>query len=436
MVTLGLRIALALCASLTAANAAAGITSSPKVPESSPWDLQRLAQAPAFRWLDSQSPIRSLAYAGEPYQGRRTEVFAYYATPGSLAGKPETDQALPGIMLIHGGGGTAFAEWVHLWAKRGYAAIAMDLGGKRLDPPQFDTKSGELIIVRNHRALKRHPMENAGPAQGHEEKFASIGGSTNSHWPYHAVANAIRAHSLLRSFEEVDETRTAVTGISWGGYTTCIVASLDNRFKAAVPVYGCGFLADGESVQRKQIERLGPELSAKWNKLYDPSQYLSACRVPIFFVNGAKDIHYPLRSYLRSYNLVSGSKAIRVEPNMRHSHPHGWAPAEIGLFVDQFCKDGVSMPWLGGSLARQGARVSVQCKSSLPVATVSLHYTTDIGLQSKRQWKSIPAEYHASSIDADEIQATIPADATAWLISATDSRGAMITTPVQFNEKK
>ncbi len=48
--------------------------------------------------------------------------------------------ALPGgrdlsrIVLIHGGGGTAFSDWVWLWAKRGYAAIAMDLSGHR--PPR------------------------------------------------------------------------------------------------------------------------------------------------------------------------------------------------------------------------------------------------------------------------------------------------------------
>jgi hypothetical protein len=37
-------------------------------------------------------------------------------------------------------------------------------------------------------------------------------------WSYHAVANVILAHSLLLSFGDVDKERTAVTGISWGGY--------------------------------------------------------------------------------------------------------------------------------------------------------------------------------------------------------------------------
>jgi len=412
------------------------IALSPLLPKTTPWNLQDLSKPPTYRWLDDQSPIRSLAYEGDSYKGRKTEVFSFYATPGSLAGDTAKDKNLPAIVLIHGGGGTAFAEWVHMWAKRGYAAIAMDLGGKRLDPPQFDPKAKELVIVRNKRELKRHPMENAGPDQGHETKFKSIGGPINDHWPYHAVANAILAHSLVRSFEEVDESRTAVTGISWGGYTTCIVASLDNRFKAAVPVYGCGFLADGESVQRKQIDALGPELNAKWNQLYDPSSYLPACRVPIFFVNGAKDIHYPLRSYAKSYNLVKEFRFIRIEPNMRHSHGHGWAPKEIGLFIDGRCKDGVPLPWIGSRVSKQGAIAAVQCKSSAPIKSAALHYTTDTGLQSKRKWQSVPATHLDSSIDADEIHVDVPVNATAWLLSVTDSRGAMVTTPVQFNENK
>ena len=61
-------------------------------------------------------------------------------------------------------------------------------------------------------------------------------------WTYHAVAAVIRGHSLLLAQKEVDPQRIGLTGISWGGYLTCIVAGLDDRLKVAVPVYGCGFL--------------------------------------------------------------------------------------------------------------------------------------------------------------------------------------------------
>lgn len=430
------RLAILLSVALPCATTATAIIQpAPELPASTPWNLAELSHPPVFRWLDDKSPIHSLAYAGYEYQGRATEIFAYYATPGSISGNPGKDKNLPAVVLIHGGGGTAFAEWVNIWAKRGYAAIAMDLGGKRLDPPTFDPKTRELVVVRNHREITRHPMENGGPAQGHEQKFKSIGGPKNDHWPYHAVANAIRAHSLIRSFTEVDQNRTAVTGISWGGYTTCIVAALDNRFNAAVPVYGCGFLADGESVQRPAIEKLGPELGAKWRKLYDPSSYLRACRVPILFVNGAKDIHYPLGSYTRSYDLVKEFKSIRIEPNMRHGHPPGWEPKEIGIFIDSQCTGAAALPSIGDNIARQEHMAVAQCRSSTPVKSATLHYTSDSGLKSKRKWQSLPAEYRPSPKGGDEIAARIPAGTTAWLFTVTDARGAMISSRPILEEK-
>ena len=36
---------------------------------------------------------------------------------------------LPAMVLVHGGAGTAFADWVRMWKRRGYAAIAMDTCG-------------------------------------------------------------------------------------------------------------------------------------------------------------------------------------------------------------------------------------------------------------------------------------------------------------------
>src|SRR5262245_15427043 len=103
-----------------------------------PWDLKSLYAVPSMRWVDETSPIRSLMYGNEPYRGKPTEIFAFYATPGSISGDPSRDKNLPAVVLIHGGGGTAFPEWVELWAKRGYAAIAMDLGNRIPSAPKFD----------------------------------------------------------------------------------------------------------------------------------------------------------------------------------------------------------------------------------------------------------------------------------------------------------
>jgi dienelactone hydrolase len=389
-------------------------------------------------WLRQDQPVHSLTYAGEKYQGHDTEVFAFYASPITL-GEAKPGAKFPGVVLIHGGGGTAFAEWAYLWAKRGYAAIAMDLNGSRPPEPVFDT-TGVAKGSKAHDPTTRTRLPKGGPPHGHAEKFDSIGGDTSDDWPFHAAASVMRAHSLLRSFPEVDAEHTAVTGISWGGYTTCLVASLDDRFKAAVPVYGCGFLHEGESVQKPSIDKLG-DRKALWVKEYDPGSLLPRCRVPIFFVNGTNDIHYVLDSYMKSYHAVLGEKQIRIQVNMPHGHPPGWAPQEIGLFIDSKCRAGKSLPVLGKPVMEANF-IKVMCTSSPPTTLkkAELHYTTDGGLRSKRNWITVPAMISEPEltvgglmVQSNEITAPKPpAEANTWFLSITDERDAMVSTGVQF----
>jgi dienelactone hydrolase len=389
-----------------------------------PWNLDELKKAPAMHWVGQTGPVHSLLYSGEVYQDHPTEVFAFYASPITL-GEAKPGAKFPGVVLIHGGGGTAFADWVFLWAKRGYAAIAMDLAGSRPPDPVFDPKTGAPVGHQSDSKLRTR-LPNGGPDHGHPQKFDSIGGTTSDDWPFHAAASVIRAHSLLRSFPEVEVDHTAVTGISWGGYTTCLVASLDDRFKAAVPVYGCGFLFEGESVQKPSIDALG-DRRADWIREYDPSSLLPRCHVPIFWVNGTNDVHYCLDSYMKSFNCVPGEKQIRIQVNMPHGHPPGWAPQEIGLFIDSKCRAGKPLP-VPGKVTIDGDQVKVPVESAAALKRAELKYTTDLGLRSKRTWKSVPAAVEGKTITAPKP----PADANTWFISITDERDAMVTTTVQF----
>jgi len=417
-----------------------------------PWNIDALKNnVPAMKWVRQDQPVHSLTYAGEKYQGHDTEVFAFYASPVTLGTSYKPGTKFPGVVLIHGGGGTAFADWVHLWAKRGYATIAMDLNGSRPPDPVFDPKTG-MAIGNGHRGIRTH-LPNGGPAHGHLEKFDCVlTPDTSDDWPFHAAASTMRAHSLLRSFAEVDAEHTAVTGISWGGYTTCLVASLDDRFKAAVPVYGCGFLHEGESVQKPSIDKLDLEHRALWVKEYDPGSLLPRCRVPILFVNGTNDVHYVLDSYMKSYNVVPGEKHLRIQIKMPHGHPPGWAPQEIGLFIDSKCKRGTPvvgakdglitdqpLPVVGAPVLK-GDMIEVSCKTNVhPVKKAELKYTTDNGLRSKREWKSLPATFTLNSLTMSpaifgySITAPKPpADANTWFITVTDNRDAMVSTVVEF----
>jgi dienelactone hydrolase len=411
-------------ASATLAEEAATVQITPaaELPASLPWDLAALSRPPAVEWLDKTSPVRSLLYAGEPFDGHATKVFAYCATPASIAGVAGAEPSAaatstgpwPGVVLVHGGGGTAFAEWVTLWSKRGYAAIAMDLAGSRPDPA--GTKKNAVV---------RLPQ--GGPGQEHKDKFDTIGTpETSDDWPYHAVANVILAHSLLRSLPGVDASRTAITGISWGGYTTCLVASLDNRFRAAVPVYGCGHLRDN-SCWLGDFARIGPEQSALWSQRYDPASYLPACRVPIFFVNGTNDFAYPLDSHMKSHaDVEHAAKNVRIQVNMLHGHEAGWAPPEIAAFVDAALLGTPGLPVVDTPVAdERGTRCRVMAGG--PVATASLVVTVEPGPINKLTWQTLPAEV---GVDGTLSAPKPPADTRAYFFTATTPAGLQVSSPV------
>jgi cephalosporin-C deacetylase-like acetyl esterase len=171
-----------------------------------PWDLPALRQAPKVTESRRDGTVTALYYEGEPYRGKPTRVFAYLARPEQKEGK------LPAMVLVHGGGGAAFKEWAELWARRGYVALAMDLAGH---------------------GPGRKRLPDGGPDQDDKSRFEA--GAVKDHWSYHAVANVARGVSLLAGLPEVDADCIGVTGMSWGGYLTCIVAGLDDRLKVAVP---------------------------------------------------------------------------------------------------------------------------------------------------------------------------------------------------------
>ena len=88
------------------------------------WDLESLFKTPKVHKTEERPAkgLRSFFYEGAIYKGEPTRVFAYYATPD---GDPPQG-GWPAVICAHGGGGTAYPEWVRFWNGRGYAALAMD----------------------------------------------------------------------------------------------------------------------------------------------------------------------------------------------------------------------------------------------------------------------------------------------------------------------
>jgi len=368
------------------------------------WDMEALRKTPPVVWNDADGPIRRLYYEGEPRNGKPTRIFAFLAKPAKVEGK------LPAVVLVHGGGGKAFVEWAKLWADRGYVALAMDLAGKGPDG------------IR---------LPDGGPNQGDVEKFPVGRTDLKDIWSHHAVAAVIRGVSLVRSLPEVDPEKVAVTGISWGGYLTCIVAGMDDRIKAAVPVYGCGFLHEN-SVWLPKFAAMPEDWRNEWIAAFDPSKHLARAKMPVLFVNGTNDFAYPLDSYMKSCRLVK-DRTLCVTVNMPHGHPQGWAPKEIGLFIDKHLKGGEGLATIGAEpkIDETAKTVSVEFRSDKPKAA-ALHWTSDTGAWKERKWKTA-----AASLAGGKLIAELPAERPAVLfLTLTDQRGATVSTETAVLEKK
>ncbi|MFR4236820.1 MAG: alpha/beta hydrolase family protein, partial [Alistipes onderdonkii] len=90
---------------------------------------EALSRAPETEWTDCENGVRGLYFRAADCDGRPARAFAYYSNPAMLAGRTPDGATYPGIVLLHGGAGRAFREWVEKWAAEGYAAIAVDLSG-------------------------------------------------------------------------------------------------------------------------------------------------------------------------------------------------------------------------------------------------------------------------------------------------------------------
>lgn len=377
-----------------------------------PWDLDRLYQVPEWEKTDTaaKAGMTGILYESIPFEGKRVQVFAYYSAPEG----PVPEGGWPAVVCVHGGGGTAFNEWVQKWNDHGFAAISMDLEG------HFPLRKAE------EKRGPRFPTAYPGPSR--VGVFGDFEKPVEEQWYYHAVAQVILAHSLIRSFPEVNPGQTGITGISWGGTLTSTNMGVDNRYSFAVPVYGCGFLPDSDGHQGDAIK---PGKQSKLvNKYFDGSAYFKNVSIPTLWVNGTNDKHFSMPATQESSRSVKGPAMLRYELRMRHGHYPGWAPEEIYAFAESIVGQGDPLIQFEKPL-NNGTEASVSFFSSRKVTSAELLYTTDRGIWNQRNWEVVPVK-----VSGSDISAAIPEGATAIFFTATDDRDLMVSSEyLEIDEK-
>ena len=329
--------------------------------------LGSLREPPAMQLAEGfalDGRLKPVFFDALPWKGTPTKVFAWIGLPkGASQEKP-----VPGIVLVHGGGGTAFKEWVQEWNARGFAAISIAVEG------QTDIKPVGDPVPEIH--WQRHA--NGGPAR--KAIYGDSSSKLEDQWMYHAVADAILANSLLRSLPEVDAANVGIMGVSWGGVITSTVIGIDRRFAFAIPTYGCGGL-------HMAANQYGQALSQNetYKNVWDPNIRLKKATMPVLWFSWPGDDHFPMDCVEASRAKVSGISVGALVPEMQHGHEPAWERPESYAFAKSIVKNG--KPWcVPVSTEIKEQHLIAFFETTQPLDLAMLFSSSDTGLTSERKW--------------------------------------------------
>lgn len=248
---------------------------------------------------------KSVGFKNDSKDLEATWVFAVIGVPDQQIYKmPE--RGFPAVILVHGGGGKVYTEWIRWWTKKGFIALAFDTYSQQIN------KKGDLVY-----------NPEGGPESSDGPLMDKIDDYDNS-WLYHNVINIIYCNNILRQRSDVDTSRVCLTGISWGSVLCEVASGIDDRFAAIAPVYGSGYLYS-DSNWINEAQKYGGKAfnygdADGWKTLFDPSEYLQYCAKPVLFVSGIDDQCFSTINRSKTYSLPAGKVFYAQHYNLGHGH--------------------------------------------------------------------------------------------------------------------
>ena len=323
--------------------------------------------AVAQRWAESGCAYEKLTYVSEVAEGVKIRIFGMFGAPQGAA-------PVPGILHIHGGGQTASLAWVRYWAKRGYACATYDFCGRWENRTEY-TDWGPLA--------KNCNMASNGVYEVHPTPRASG-------WFHWALAGR-RALTLLAQNPAVDPDRLGIFGISVGGTLCWLVAGVDARVKAAIPIYGCGYNVD----RRKAVYGLVPgEDQLIYQEALAPEAYAPYIQCPVFFLSASNDHHGWMDDAFDALGAVRATTRQAFTPHYIH-YIEPEQGADLQPWMDWHLKAGKPFPENPGlelKLDKRGVLEGrVQPQKAETVRKVIVYYALGMKIPPSRFWRRVDA---------------------------------------------
>lgn len=356
--------------------------------------------------------VKALWFEGAQYRGKKTKVFSYIGYPENSC-----DKKVPAVILVHGGGGHSYAHWVKIWNDRGYAALALDLRGFL---PAENQKGLAGTEEQRDDYFERWQEDDefiAGPdGYGIYEENGRIEDS----WLYTAVADTILAHNLLLSDERIDNTKTGITGISWGGVTTSQVIAYDRRFAFAIPIYGSGFLRYSLS------EIMQPFKTEEGLKYWEVSGRYKSIDFPVMWLCWNADTAFDIVPNCLSYLATKDSGSVLSICNeMNHAHYWGWIREESYRFADGIVNNEESFVRLKNDDTEFFADTfEIDCDIEGRDIKASLYYITEDYRYNEKSEPAFTWNILEAQIINNAVIVNIPPDAKGYYIELKEKTGS------------
>ena len=318
-------------------------------------------------WTEEGLHFQQLHFTGEVFEGHKVRVYA-------IQGAPSDGKKLPGVLHIHGGGQTVSLDWVRFWAKRGYVCVSFDYCG------DWRKVSPERTAFTDYGGLPYDMAKVSGAMMKPDARH-----NPNWHW----TLLARRALTLLEKHPQVDASRLGIFGISVGGSLTWLVAGTDERVKAAVPIYGCGW---NTYILPEQTEADPVDEDTRLTRgLVSPEAYAPLVKCPVLFMDATNDFHGNMdRSFATLARVPTPDKRQVYTPRYNH-HIEPGEGKDLPLWMEHWLKGG-GTPWpqtpgikvAGG---QSQPRIEVTPSDAQAVTEVQIYYALNNPWPQSRFWR-------------------------------------------------
>lgn len=332
-------------------------------------------------WEKDGIVYRYVTYHIATFKGQPARMAAFY-------GFPKNGKKLPGLLHLHGGGQRAFLHEIEFYAKRGYACISINWGGREMgNAKEGDPNTDWGAVDPTQKNVPGY--FNLKPGDKYLDPFES---PRNNNW-YLLTLGSRRGLTFLEQQPEVDPDRLGVYGHSMGGNLTVYVAGTDDRVKVAAPsVGGSGFRTQPWKLlpeQRKQTPNGDVDL---FDATIGFESYAPHIKAPVLWLGATNDFHGIMDDTYRTGELIPHEDVrYAFTPHMNHRFTPEFAVTRP-LWIDQHLKGSFKFPATPESKlvlsTEDGVPVlEVKPDKSMPLERVQTLFSVDADPQA-RFWKT------------------------------------------------